>query len=63
MTPQEMRERFAQLYTEMETSKDVSKMRLFGTSFTQVFDKISSTAPNLQCQSLMYFLQWNTIIM
>lgn len=52
MTTQEMKERFDALYEQMETSKDVSKMRLFGAAFINLFNKVAATSPELAMATL-----------
>lgn len=47
MTTQELKDRFAQLYAEMSMSKDVANMKLFGSAFTKMFDKVANTHPDL----------------
>ena len=56
MTTQELKDRYAELYAEMASSKDTSKMRLFGTAFTQMFDKVAATHPDI-ASATIEFLQ------
>lgn len=56
MTTQELKDRYAHLYAEMAKSKDTSKMRLFGTAFTQMFDKVAASHPDI-ASATIDFLQ------
>lgn len=47
MTTHELKERYAQLYAEMKSSKDVSKMALFGTACTKMFNEVAVSNTNL----------------
>lgn len=47
MTTQELKDRYAQLYAEMKSSKDVSKMALFGTACTRMFNEVAVSNTNL----------------
>lgn len=48
----EMKAQFNALYATMATSKDPSKMRLFGTGFTRMFDKVAEDNPSLAAATL-----------
>lgn len=52
MTTQEMREQFALLYNTMRESKDVAKMKHFGTAFSQMFDKVAVSDAKLAMATL-----------
>lgn len=52
MTTQEMREQFALLYDTMRESKDIAKMKYFGSAFSQMFDKVAVTDPKLAMATL-----------
>ena len=52
MTTQEMKERFAQLYTTMANSKDVANMKYFGTAFARMFDNVATRDPKLAMATL-----------
>ena len=47
MTTQELKDRYAQLFAEMKSSKDVSKMALFGTACTKMFNEVAVSNTNL----------------
>lgn len=55
MTPNELKTRFAELYDNMATSHDVSKMRHFGTAFSTMFDRVAVQHPDI-AQSTLDFL-------
>lgn len=50
----DIRDRFAELYKDMATSRDVSKMKLFGGAFKQMFDKVAVRYPDLAAETLEY---------
>lgn len=50
----DIRDRFAELYKDMATSRDVSKMKLFGGAFKQMFDKVAVRYPDLASETLEY---------
>lgn len=56
MTSQELKNRFAELYADMATSKDVSKMKVFGTAFTKMFDKVATQHPELAAITLDFLM-------
>jgi hypothetical protein len=47
-------DRFAELYTDMATSRDVSKMKLFGGAFKQMFDKVAVRYPDPAAETMEY---------
>jgi hypothetical protein len=47
MTQDEMRNRYEYLYNKMRTSKDITKMRIFGAAEKNVFRKLTSRDPAL----------------
>lgn len=47
MTPQELKETYKRLYDGMMTSKDVSKMKIFGAAFTDMFGKVAQAHPDI----------------
>lgn len=50
----DVRDRFVELYKDMATSRDVSKMKLFGGAFKQMFDKVAVRYPDLAAETLEY---------
>lgn len=52
MGTNEMLEKFSQLYEIMSMSKDVTNMRLFGSAFKQMFDKVATTDPKIAMATL-----------
>lgn len=64
MTPQELKARFAELYDEMKEGKDVSKMIVFGTAFTQMFDKVATAHPDIAAATLEYLtsMEYNNFV-
>lgn len=64
MTPQEMKARFAELRDEMKEGKDVSKMIVFGTAFTQMFDKVATAHPDIAAATLEYLtsMEYNNFV-
>lgn len=52
MTTQELKDGFAQLYESMARSKDVSKMKLFGTAFTNMFNEVANSHPDMAMATL-----------
>lgn len=50
----DIRDRFAELYKDMATSRDESKMKLFGGAFKQMFDKVAVRYPDLAAETLEY---------
>lgn len=54
MTTQELKERYEQLYAEMKTSKDVSNMKLFGSAFTMMFDKVATAHPDIAMATIEF---------
>lgn len=59
-TTQELREQFAQLYSEMAASKDVAKMRHFGVGFSKMFDEVANKDPKLAMATLESSRRWST---
>lgn len=55
MTPNELKTRFAELYDNMATSHDASKMRHFGMAFSTMFDRVAVQHPDI-AQSTLDFL-------
>lgn len=49
-----MKARFDALYKTMEEGKDVSKMKIFGTAFSRLFDKVAVTHPDLAMATLEF---------
>jgi hypothetical protein len=47
MTPQELKETYKRLYDGMKMSKDVSKMKIFGAAFTDMFGKVAQAHPDI----------------
>ena len=47
MTPQELKEAYKRLYDGMKMSKDVSKMKIFGAAFTDMFGKVAQAHPDI----------------
>lgn len=64
MTTQEILERFALLYDEMEGSKDIAKMRHFGTGFKQMFEEIAYKDPKVAMTTLEYLaaMEYNNYV-
>lgn len=64
MTTQEMKARYAELYENMAESKDVSKMMVFGTAFTQMFDKVAMMHPDVAMATLDFLasLEYNNFV-
>lgn len=64
MTTQEMKARYAELYENMAESKDVSKMMLFGTAFTQMFDKVAMMHPDVAMSTLDFLasVEYNNFV-
>lgn len=54
MTTQEIKARYAELYKKMAGSKDVANMKLFGTAFTNMFDKVASMHPDIAMATLEF---------
>lgn len=52
MNTSELKERYATLYAAMAGSRDTSKMKLFGTAFTQMFDRVADLKPDLAMTTL-----------
>jgi hypothetical protein len=52
MTSQELKARYAELYEDMRKSKDVGKMKVFGTGFTKMFDRVANTAPDIAAMTI-----------
>lgn len=47
MTPQDLKEAYKRLYDGMKMSKDVSKMKIFGAAFTDMFGKVAMAHPDI----------------
>ena len=47
MTTQELKETYKRLYDGMKMSKDVSKMKIFGAAFTDMFGKVAQAHPDI----------------
>lgn len=47
MTPQDLKEAYKRLYDGMKMSKDVSKMKIFGAAFTDMFGKVAQAHPDI----------------
>lgn len=64
MNSQELKARYAELYDEMKGSKDVSKMMLFGTAFTRMFDKVAVSHPDLAAMTLDFLsaMEYNNFV-
>lgn len=64
MNSQELKARYAELYDEMKGSKDVSKMVLFGTAFTRMFDKVAVSHPDLAAMTLDFLsaMEYNNFV-
>lgn len=56
MTSQELRNKFAELYTNMATSKDVRKMKVFGSAFTKMFDNVATQHPELAMATIDFLM-------
>lgn len=54
MNAQELKARYAELYANMALSKDVSKMKLFGTAFSQMFDKVATSHPDIAMATIEF---------
>lgn len=52
MTTQELKDSFDRLYVKMAQSKDVSKMKLFGTAFKDMFGEVASSHPEIALAAL-----------
>jgi hypothetical protein len=52
MNTVELKERYAALYAAMAVSRDTSKMKLFGTAFTQMFDRVADLKPDIAIATL-----------
>ena len=52
MNTSEFKERFDTLYAEMASSRDTSKMKVFGTAFKQMFDRVADLKPDLAIATL-----------
>lgn len=64
MNSQELKARYAELYEEMKQSKDVSKMIVFGTAFTQMFDKVATAHPDIAAATLEFLasMEYNNYV-
>lgn len=47
MTTQELKERYVSLYNEMKSSRDVSKMKIFGAAFSDMFNRVATSHPDI----------------
>lgn len=47
MTTKELIDRYTQLYGVMKSSRDVSKMKMFGTTFTNMFNQVAEKHPEI----------------
>lgn len=54
MNAQELKARYAELYADMARSKDVSKMKLFGTAFSQMFDAVAVKHPDIAMATIEF---------
>lgn len=52
MKTEDLKARFVELYEKMAQSKDVSKMKLFGSAFTKMFDKVAVALPDVAFATL-----------
>lgn len=64
MTTQGLKERYAQLYKDMKTSKDVTKMKMFGAAFTQMFDKVAVSHPDIALATIEFLsaMEYNNFV-
>ena len=64
MNANELKARFAELYAEMSASKDVGKMELFGTAFTNMFDKVATMHPDIATSTLDFLsaMEYNNYV-
>lgn len=54
MTNIELKERFDALYKTMAEGRDVVKMKIFGTAFSRLFDKVAVAHPDLALATLEF---------
>lgn len=54
MSAQDFKRDFAKLYSTMESSNDVSKMKHFGVAFTQMFNQVADKYPDLAAATLEF---------
>lgn len=52
MTTNDIKTRFAELYDDMRTSRDVSKMKHFGAAFTMMFEDVAEKHPDIAMATL-----------
>ena len=64
MNAQEMKAQFTELYNNMKEGKDVSKMIVFGTAFSLMFDKVATAHPDIAAATLEYLtsMEYNNFV-
>lgn len=64
MTTNDIKTRFAELYENMRTSRDVSKMKRFGVAFSMMFDKVAIQHPDIAMATLDFLagMEYNNFV-
>lgn len=63
-TPKELIDHYTHLYDVMKGSRDVSKMKMFGTAFTSMFKQVANVHPDIAKATLEYLgaLEYNNYL-